>query len=168
MCRSPPCLPRAATWKLCNVGAGFFVMIFLAAYTANLAAYLGAQPLSDFWATIEQANADGAKICAHSVLQGALPPSHPRQSRTGAQSRTAHADPHPRAALLRARCTGILTTKYPGANFHFRSMDVASDVRAAIEQDGCAAFIFSARGMKVGALPARAAHRAQLARAVRL
>ena len=51
----------------------FVILIVVSAYTANLAAYLGAQPLSDFWATIEQANADGAKICAHSVLQGALP-----------------------------------------------------------------------------------------------
>ena len=37
----------------------------------------------------------------------------------------------------------------PNANFHFRPMNVAEDLRAAVEADGCDAFVVEMRLMRI-------------------
>ena len=105
---------RLAT-RLLNVGLGLFILLFLSAYTANLAAYLTIGDLGDFWSDIGKAIDGHAKICAH----------------VGAQ--------------------GHLTRAYPRADFHFRYMDSASDLRAGLTEDGCHAFVMEIRAMSTDA-----------------
>jgi len=72
---------RVAT-QLLNVGFGFFVMLFLSAYTANLAAFLSSVAISDYWSDVykasEGAAALGGKVCAHTVLRNRLEKAYPR------------------------------------------------------------------------------------------
>ena len=58
---------RAAT-RLLNVGNGLFILLFLSAYTANLAAFIIKKDMAHSWADVDAATADGAKICVHTVL----------------------------------------------------------------------------------------------------
>ena len=58
---------RAAT-RLLNIGNGLFILLFLSAYTANLAAFIIKKDMVQSWADIDAATADGAKICVHTVL----------------------------------------------------------------------------------------------------
>jgi len=58
---------RAAT-RLLNVGNGLFILLFLSAYTANLAAFIIKKDIVLSWADIDAATADGAKICVHTML----------------------------------------------------------------------------------------------------
>ena len=67
---------RVAT-RLLNVGLGFFLVILHAAYTANLAAFLGDREVGDYWESIEDATSAGAKICAHLILQPTLEAQYP-------------------------------------------------------------------------------------------
>ena len=67
---------RAAT-RLLNIGNGLFILLFLSAYTANLAAFIIKKDLVQSWADIDAATADGAKICVHSVLAPRMRALHP-------------------------------------------------------------------------------------------
>jgi len=58
---------RVAT-RLLNVGNGLFILLFLSAYTANLAAFIIKKDMVQSWADIDAATADGAKICVHTML----------------------------------------------------------------------------------------------------
>ena len=58
---------RAAT-RLLNVGNGLFILLFLSAYTANLAAFIIKKDMLHSWADVDAATADGAKICVHTML----------------------------------------------------------------------------------------------------
>ena len=58
---------RAAT-RLLNIGNGLFILLFLSAYTANLAAFIIKKDMVLSWADIDAATADGAKICVHTML----------------------------------------------------------------------------------------------------
>ena len=58
---------RAAT-RLLNIGNGFFILLFLSAYTANLAAFIIKKDMVHSWADVDAATADGAKICVHTTL----------------------------------------------------------------------------------------------------
>ena len=58
---------RAAT-RLLNIGNGFFILLFLSAYTANLAAFIIKKDMVHSWADVDAATADGAKICVHTML----------------------------------------------------------------------------------------------------
>ena len=58
--------------RFLNMGLGIFVVVFLSAYTANLAAFLGSAPKSNFWNGLDDATDAGAKVCAHVALQGKL------------------------------------------------------------------------------------------------
>jgi len=104
---------RLAT-RLLNAGNGFFILLLLSAYTANLAAFLSVADRGTYWPNIEAAADADAKICAHTVLRAKL------------------------------------AVRYPQVDFHFRYMDVADDVRAAVTTDGCDAFIFAMRDMRIG------------------
>ena len=59
---------RLAT-RLLNVGNGLFILLFLSAYTANLAAFLIRKDTGAFWTDIDAATAAGAKICVHTMLE---------------------------------------------------------------------------------------------------
>ena len=63
--------------RFLNMGLGIFVVIFLSAYTANLAAFLSRQPQSNFWSGLDDATEAGAKVCAHVALQGKLSRLYP-------------------------------------------------------------------------------------------
>ena len=63
--------------RILNVGVGFFACIVIAAYTANLAAFLGQRKFSDPWKNLDDATSAGAKICAHTQLQSILTKTHP-------------------------------------------------------------------------------------------
>ena len=67
---------RAAT-RLLNVGNGLFILLFLSAYTANLAAFIIKKDLAHSWADVDEATADGAKICVHTVLAPKLRTLYP-------------------------------------------------------------------------------------------
>ena len=59
------------------VGWAFLILIVVAAYTANLAAFLSRQPPSNFWSGLDDATEAGAKVCAHVALQGKLSRLYP-------------------------------------------------------------------------------------------
>ena len=67
---------RLAT-RFLNMGLGLFLVIFLSAYTANLAAFLSRQPLTEFWSGLDDATAAGAKVCAHVMLEQSLSKRYP-------------------------------------------------------------------------------------------
>jgi len=67
---------RAAT-RLLNIGNGLFILLFLSAYTANLAAFIIKKDMVSSWADIDAATADGAKICVHTVLAPRMRALHP-------------------------------------------------------------------------------------------
>lgn len=47
---------------------GFFILILLSAYTANLASHLTKSKTGDYWRDVDEATRDGARICITSVL----------------------------------------------------------------------------------------------------
>ena len=64
--------------KILIFGYGFLILIAVAAYTANLAAYLATSGVGDYIQSIEEAILFGVTICAHPVLEvelGAVWPS---------------------------------------------------------------------------------------------
>ena len=67
---------RVAT-RLLNVGNGLFILLFISAYTANLAAFLIRKDLAGYWANIEAATESGAKICVHTMLKPKLTLHYP-------------------------------------------------------------------------------------------
>jgi hypothetical protein len=59
------------SWNILMFGLGFFILISISAYTANLAAFLTRQSF-DFIGTIDEAVKAGLLICAHPALQKEL------------------------------------------------------------------------------------------------
>lgn len=68
---------RLAT-RLLNMGVGLFACILIAAYTANLAAFLGRPPMGDMVNSMQQATERGMKVCAHLQLNNSLARIYPR------------------------------------------------------------------------------------------
>lgn len=58
-------------------GFGFFILIIVSAYVANLAAFL-TRSVSSHVGTIEEVVATGMPICAHPALQADLELAHPK------------------------------------------------------------------------------------------
>lgn len=58
-------------------GFGFFILIVVSAYVANLAAFLTKSGVNEYIGTIEEVNAKGLKVCANPALKNELETAHP-------------------------------------------------------------------------------------------
>ena len=76
--RGPCQQPTSASVAIALKALSLFARVRRQAYTANLAAFLSTPQMGSFWSSMEEATADGAKICAHTMLEKTLTLRYPQ------------------------------------------------------------------------------------------
>ena len=134
---------RLAT-RLLNAGSAFFIVLFLSAYTANLAAFLSKPEEVQVWRDIEAATDAKAKICVDVVLEKTLSRRFPR---TDFRYRYMYGADDVREALTTDGCDAFI--------MEMRAMRVGSSVDAVRCEFGLYAVGASVAELDV-AMPAQA------------